>query len=68
MQQISQHEALGRGQIAVILVLTTILGGFFLMLDDFFFQLLTQRGFMIPSEYQSAQALPYSTVSIVVGS
>ena len=68
MQQVAQHHTLGGRQVAIVFVVAPVFSGFFLMLDDFFFQLLTQRGFMVPPKYQRAQALPYSAISIVVGS
>ena len=49
MEQVTQHQTLGRRQVALVFGRVAFLY-IFLMFGNFFFELLTQRRFMIASE------------------
>ena len=66
MQKVTQHSALNRGQVTVIIRLVIIVAVFF-VLGNCFFKLLTQRRFVIAAKKHRFQPLPYSSVVIVVG-
>ncbi|MFZ1366973.1 hypothetical protein, partial [Sphingorhabdus sp.] len=67
MQQIAQHDAFVGRQVAIVVDIAAIVGIVF-MFADFFFQLLAQRGLMVPPKEKRSYALPYSAFSAVVGS